>query len=162
MNLSDKKNGGAAAISAPGSISTAIAAGAGDATAVTGAYIDRTLGGTVGQVGSGKLIVEYKTTLSASKALSLAVSFNDATSSGGAGAAAYGPSYASTAIVTDGGSGGTYTGTVEFDVDFSGARNFIAPIVTPDLTATGTDTATISGVWVLFGSDRNPISKSLV
>lgn len=170
MTPAQKKNGGSAAVSSYGGDSTAVTAGgAGDATAINGAWTDRSLGSVMGLAGSAKVIVGYKTTLAANKALLIAFKAQDAddgsgTNSADAGADAYpnGAAYASTAVKTDGGSGGTYTGTVEFDVNLTGLRQFWRPVVTPDLNASGTDTATITSVVIMFGSDRGPISKSLV
>lgn len=170
MNLSDKKNGGAVAVSKYCADSTSVTAGgAGDNTAINGAWIDRTLGGAIGLAGSAKVVVAWKTTLAANKTLSLAFKMQDADTSGGSGSAdagvdAYpnGAAYASTAVATDSGSGSTLTGTSEFDVNLTGLRQFVRAVITPDLNASGTDTATIMSAYLLFGSDRIPISASLV
>ena len=115
-------------------------------TAINGAWIDRTLGGAIGLASSAKVVVAWKTTLAANKTLSLAFKMQDADTSGGSGSAdagvdAYpnGAAYASTAVVTNSGSGSTLTGTSEFDVNLTGLRQFVRAVITPDLNASGTD-----------------------
>lgn len=169
MTPAQAKNGGAMARAKYGAIGTGTAGGTGDNTAITAGWIDRSAGGALGMAQSCKVIVAYKAALSANKSLKLAFKMQDADDGSGTNAAdlnvkAYpgGAAYASTAVATDGGSGSTMTGVAEFDVDLSSAKQYVAGIVTPDLDASGTDTFTVAIVAVLFGSDRGPISASLV
>lgn len=165
-----KKNGGSVARSVYLNGVTAVTAGgAGDNTAINSAWTDRALSNLIGMAGSAKVVVAWTTTLAANKTLSLAFKVQDAddnsgTNSADAGVDAYpnGAALTSTVVQTDTGSGGTYTGTTEFDVNLTGLRQFVRSVVTPDLNASGTDTASVQIVGVLFGSDRGPISKSLV
>lgn len=146
---------GALARSAFGLGNTAVTAGGGgDATQADGAFIDRT------GFSSMKVIVSYTTTLAAAETLSFAAAFRDATSSGGAAAGAYGPTLASTVVRTGAVTGGT--GTVEFDIDLTGAREFVQARITPDLSRANTDTAAFSISYVLMGPDKAPVTASLV
>jgi len=114
-------------------ISTATAGGTGDATEVDGAYIDRQ------GFDSLKVIIAYKAVLAQGKTLSIAANLQDATSSGGAG-------------------GSTETGVVELDFDISGANQYVRVQYTPDMNASGTDTATLSAVYILGGAQVQPVS----
>lgn len=164
-----KKNGGAVAQSVYLNDQTSITAGGGgDNTAINSAWIDRSLASSIGLVGSAKIIVSYKAVLAAGKSLFIAGKMQDADDSSGtnsadAGVDAYpnGAALASTKVATSAG-GGTVTGTVELDVNLTGLRQYVRSVITPDLDASGTDTALIQIIGVLFGSDRGPISKSLV
>lgn len=162
MNISEKKNGGAYVVTDYAGGGTATAAGTGDATDQAGPWLDRTRAGKSVPMGSVKIVVGYSTTLAANKALKLAFQLKDADDGSGTNAANFGAAYASTAVVTDGGSGGTYTGTAEFDVDLTMARNWVQANVTPDLTATGTDTCDLRSIAIWFGSDRLPVGASLI
>jgi hypothetical protein len=63
---------------------------------------------------------------------------------------------ASAVVATGPSGGGTVTGTVQFDVALMGAGRYVRGKFTPDLSASGTDTAAISSVLVLGGADRLP------
>jgi hypothetical protein len=136
---------------------TAVAGGAGDATLATTAWIDRAPAER-GPYKSGKLVIAYTTTLAAAATLGFTVTLKDATTVGGAGAAAYGTAKAAGAVATGPGGGGTVTGCVELDFNFETAREFLAADITPDLSAGSVDTAAWTAIMVFFGSDRNPIS----
>lgn len=161
MSFSDVHNGGARGRSkrAAGN-NTALAAGTGDATEVNGAWIDRK--SAQGIALSAKLVIEFTTTLAGTKTLGFGVNFQDATDISGAGAADYGDVYARRVAATGGSGGSTETDTFELDVDLGGARQFIRAQITPDLDASGTDTAAWSAIYMLYGDQRGPQTKSPV
>lgn len=133
-------------------IDSATAAGTGDATEVNGAYIDRQ------GFSSLKVVIAYTTTLAATKTLSVAANLQDATSNAGAGVADYGDAMASAVVATGPTGGGTVTGVIELDFDVSGADQYVRVQYTPDLSATSTDTATLSAVYVLGGAQVQPVT----
>ena len=130
---------------------SATAGGTGDATEVSGGWIDRQ------NFLSAKLIINYKATLADTETISVAANLQDASSSGGTGAADYGTALASTVQATSDG-GTAETGVVELDFDLSGAKQYIQAQFTPDLSASGTDTAIVSAVLVLAGNDNPPVT----
>jgi hypothetical protein len=140
---------------------TATAGGSGDNTEVDGPWLDRKPAAR-GPYHSAKLVIAFRSPLAAAATLSFAVNIQDATDGSGTGAADFGPAYAKTVVATGGSGGTTETGTIEFDFDLSDAREFIRAQVTPDLSAANTDTVTWMASWVLFGSDRGPMTKSLI
>lgn len=134
-------------------IASATAGGTGDATEKDCAYIDRQ------GFSSLKVVIAYSATLAATKTLSVAANLQDATSSAGAGVADYGSAMASAVVATGGTGGSTETGVVELDFDISGADQYVRLQFTPDLSATGTDTATISAVYILGGAQVQPVTS---
>lgn len=126
------------------------AGGAGDGTEATGQWIDRQ-----GYL-SALLVITYKTTLAADKTLTISAALDDATTSGGAGSAAYGPSLSPTVVAT--GAVTNLLGTVKLPVDLAGARRYIRARFTPDLSATSTDTAIVSATLVLGGAGEVPVT----
>lgn len=161
MNRSELLNGGAFCRTARHSgANTATAAGTGDATAVTGLYVDRTQT-DAGPFLSAKLVINWSATLAATKTLSLAAQFKDATDASGTGVANYGTAIAAAVVATGPAGGGTVTGTTEIDVDLSHAREFFTADITPDLSATGTDTVAWSASYVLFGAKSQPLTKAI-
>lgn len=133
-------------------VSSATAAGTGDATEVNGAYIDRQ------GFSSLKVLISYSAVLAATKTLSIAANLQDATSSAGAGVADFGAAMASTVVATGATGGSTETGVVELDFDISGADQFVRVQYTPDLSNTGTDTASLAAVYVLGGAQVQPVT----
>lgn len=158
---SELLNGGAYCRTAFAAINkTATAAGSGDATEVDGSFFDR-LQSDAGPFLSAKLVITYTTTLTATKTLSFAVQFQDATSSGAAAVADYGDAIAATVVATGESGGSTETGTVEIDIDLAAAREFVRAQITPDLSASGTDTCEWSAAYVLFGPKTQPCSSAI-
>lgn len=165
MNVASFRNGGAYCRTARGSgNNTATAAGTGDATEVSGAWQSRK-SATKGIALSGKLVISYTATLAAAATLSFSGNFQDALDASGTGAAdfpATGGSVAAFVAATGGTGGTTETGTVELDIDLSGAREFIRAQITPDLSAGATDTAAWHMDYVFFGDHQQPSTKSAV
>lgn len=127
---------------------TATAGGTGDNTKVTGEVIDR-LG-----FASGIIALNYTTTLAAGKKLSFAVAYEG--SDDNSTYATEASIQASTQAATSAG-GGTVTGVVKIPIDLSGYKRYLKINVTPDLDATGTDTAAWSGSLILGGKDTEPV-----
>jgi len=132
------------------------AGGTGDATEVDGAWIDRR------GFNSVKVVINYTATLAATKTLAIAANLQDASASDGTGAADYGDALASTVQATGATGGSTETGVVELDFDVSGADRYIRIQFTPDLNASGTDTAELGAIYILAGSTENPVTASQV
>lgn len=133
-------------------ISSATAGGTGDTTEVNGAYVDRQ------GFSSLKVLIPYSAVLAATKTLSIAANLQDATSSAGAGVADFGSAMASAIVATGPTGGGTVAGVVELDFDVSGADQYVRVQYTPDLSATGTDTANLAAVYVLGGAQVQPVT----
>ena len=134
----------------------ATAAGTGDNTEVNGAYIDRS------DFFSVKCVIAYTATLAEGETLSIAANLQDATSAAGAGVADFGTAYASTVVATGGTGGSTETGVLELDFDLLTADQFIRLQFTPDLSAGATDVAELAAVYILGGSNENPVTASVV
>ena len=62
----------------------------------------------------------------------------------------------STVVATGPSGGGTVSGTLEVDLPLAGAGRYVRANFTPNLSASGTDTAALSSVMVLGGFDRLP------
>jgi hypothetical protein len=140
---------------------TATAGGSGDATEVDGAWIDRIPASGGVRVDSAKLVIAYTATLAQGATLKFGVQFQDATSSGGAGAADFSDTVASTTVATGPTGGGTVTGTVEIDINLGAAREFFRAQITPDLSAANTDTCEWAAMAILFDRYRSPQTKAI-
>lgn len=146
-------------------ISSAVAAGAGDATAVTGATVD-----TRGFY-SGKVLLSYKTTLTDTKTLAHAVAYQESDDGSNWDTAV--AIQASTVSLT-GSSSTDALGVLEFPLDFGGkaggtasatqtlGKRYIRINFTPDLSHTGTDTAISSAVLILGGPETIPAAYPAV
>lgn len=128
----------------------ATAGGSGDNTAVTGAIIDRA---EIGSPQSAVLAVPYTTTLAAGETLSIGYSVQEGNAANLSDAAVL--AAADPAVVATG--PGTFAGTFEVNVPLAGAGRYVRANFTPDLSASGTDTAALSAVLVFGGSDRLPV-----
>lgn len=132
------------------------AAGTGDATAVTSpAGIDR-LG-----FGSGTLLIVGKTTVQESKTLSLTIELQSCATASGTYTAF--ETVTKTAYVTGGTGGNTQGFIVMHDFDLQDEARYIKAKITPDLSATGTDTALWGAAIVLAGpevTEKIPITKA--
>lgn len=127
-------------------LTTATAAGTGDATAVTGATIDR-LG-----FGSAKVVVSWKTSLTASQTLSLAIAYQDSADGTTWNTAV--ALQAATVMAT-----GALTNSVDevqFSLDMTSLARYVRINFTPDLSHSGTDTAVVGAVLILGGADTLP------
>lgn len=131
----------------------ATAGGTGDNTAVTGAIIDRL---AIGNPQSAVLAIPYTATLAAGETLSIGYTVQEGQAANLSDAANL--ETAASAIVATGPSGGgTVTGVFEVNVPMAGAGQYVRANFTPDLSASGTDTAALSAVLVFGGADRLPV-----
>jgi hypothetical protein len=130
-----------------GATGTLTAAGAGDNTEVNGDWIDRT------GFQSLTVFLGYTSSLTAAKTLSLAANLQDATDTSGTGAADFGDAYASAVQATG---AGTKTGVRKLTFNLHMASSHVRIQFTPDLSHTGTDTATVWVIYVLGGAETLP------
>jgi hypothetical protein len=123
-----------------------VAAGTGDNVALTGATIDRR------GYGSATFVIAYKTTLAASETLSFAAEYQISAdgSNWDTAVSLQAATVARTGAVTAG------HGVVEFDVNLEGLKRYIRFNFTPNLSASGTDTAVVYGTAILGGADALP------
>ncbi|MEM1344343.1 MAG: hypothetical protein AAGI34_07150 [Pseudomonadota bacterium] len=150
-------NAGALLAGRFGAVETDVTAGgAGDATAVSGAYVDRQ------GLYSLKALMPFSATLAEGETLSISATFQTATDGAGAGSADLSLSLPATVVATGPSGGGTVTGVAEADVSLAEADAFVRATFTPDLSAANTDTANIGLVYVLGGADFDPISGSAI
>lgn len=121
----------------------ATAAGAGDATEVDGAYVDRQ------NYLSAKLVITGQAVLQQDETLSIAANLQDAIDDQGTGVADFGDAFANAVVATGGAGGSTESFEVEIDVDLSSARQYVRAQVTPNLSASGTDTLRWAAAWIV-------------
>lgn len=126
------------------SISSATAAGTGDNTKVTGATVDRQ------GFGSAAVSIAYTATLAATKTLSLAVEVQESDDGSTWGTATV--LQAATVQATGQSGGSTETGVLKICDSYETRARYVRYNVTPDLNASGTDTASIAVTVVLGGS----------
>lgn len=138
-----------------GAPSLITAGGTGDGVKVNGATIDR----LTNRAESLKLAVAGLAALADTKTLSIAVEIQES-----ADASTWDTAVAVEAatVVATGDGGSNETFCREYDIDLSARKQYVRFNVTPDLSATGTDTAEFIGVAFLAGSDRDPSSGSVV
>ena len=127
----------------------ATAGGSGDNTAVTGAILDRA---QIGSPQSAVLAIPFTATLASGQTLSIGYSVQEGNAANLSDAAVL--ATAAPVVVATG--PGTVTGTFEVNVPLAGAGRYVRANFTPDLSASGTDTAALSAVMVFGGSDRLP------
>ncbi|WP_407496836.1 hypothetical protein [Pseudooceanicola sp. MF1-13] len=148
------KNIGALVAVMRAAANTAVTAGgAGDATLVTGAILDRQ---AKAMPLSGVLAIPYAATLAQGETLSIAY----VVESGNADdlADAVDLVSATAAVVATGPTGGgTVTGVFEVDLNLSPAGRYVRAKFTPDLSAADTDTAALSAVMVVGGTNEVPV-----
>lgn len=143
---SQNSNIGAAIKSVACGAARVTAGGAGDNTAVTGATIDR-LG-----YDSCEVSVLYKTTLASSETLQLAIEYQESAdgSSWDTAVALQAATTAQTGVQTN------KVGIVTHEVDLRAKKRYIRFNYTPNLSASGTDTADTAAVCVLGGAKTLP------
>ncbi|PWC96960.1 hypothetical protein [Azospirillum sp. TSO5] len=134
---------------------SATAGGTGDNASVNGAAVDRLSSSTGALAASGVFNVFYSATLAATKTLSLTALKVQDSADGSTWADYLTPS--APGVVATGASGGsTETGVSTLAVDLNSARRYVRVVFTPDLSASGTDTASLLATAVLAGYDRIP------
>jgi hypothetical protein len=129
---------------------TAVAAGTGDLTAVTGATIDR--------LGFQSCIVTfaYLTTLTAAKTLSIASEYQESADGSSWDTAV--ALQASTAVKT--GAVTAFVGTTSHKLNLAGKKRYIRFNFTPDLSHTSADTVVIAATAVLGGASVKPTTAT--
>jgi len=148
------RNIGALISVARAAANTAVTAGgSGDNTAVTGVIIDRAEH-IFPQ--SAVLAIPYTATLAAGATLSIAVTVQEGNAANLSDAETLFTA-ASAVVATGPSGGGTVTGTLEVDLSIAGAGRYVRANFTPDLSASGTDTAALSAVLVFGGAERLPV-----
>jgi hypothetical protein len=123
------------------------AAGTGDNTAAPGASIDVT-SFAAGRAESVAFLIQASASLTASK--TLVVTGKIETSDDGS---TWTVAVASATLLTLSATG-TNAGTAKVGVSLEYCKKYVRVNLTPDLNATGTDTATVSAVAVFFGQYR--------
>lgn len=144
--------GGKIAVRRAAANTAATAGGSGDAAAVTGVIIDRA---ALGWPQSAVFAIPFTATLGQGETLSIAATVQSSDDSGLSGPATN-ATLASTVAATGPSGGGTVTGTVEVDVNLSGAGRYVRGNFTPDLSRANTDTAALSAVFAFGGAIRLP------
>ena len=127
---------------------TATAGGTGDATKVTGQAIDRQ------DFLSGVLAIAFKATLAKDKTISFAVEVQESADGSNFGTAV--AVQAAKVAATGGESGSTEYGVVKIDENLKGRKRHVRYNITPDLSATGTDTLVWGAAFVLGGAVVKP------
>jgi hypothetical protein len=147
-------NGGASCKAVHLSHGTLVTAGGtGDNTEIDSGWID------VRGYRSAKLVILAKSSIAANKALNIIAALKDATDSSGTSSATYGTGVTGSQMDAGGAGGVTnHLSQMELDYDLSGARGYIQANVTPDMTASGTDTSNVSFLLLLFGAGEEPIT----
>lgn len=125
----------------------ATAAGTGDNTEVDGAYVDRK------NYSSAKLVIVGQAVLAAAATLSIAANIQDDADGSGTGVD-FGDAFANAVVATGGGGGTTESFKVEIDVDLTKAKQYVRAQVTPNLSASGTDTCRWAATWI-FGPTQD-------
>jgi hypothetical protein len=129
------------------------AGGSGDATTVTGITIDRQAFGNGSMPDSAELAVLFAATLASGATLSVTFDVQDSADNSSF------TDYATTAAIvaaTGPSGGGTVKGQVTQGFNLKGARRYVRLTYLPDLSASGTDTATVIATGFFAGFDRLP------
>jgi hypothetical protein len=132
------------------------AAGSGDNTAITGAILDRQANGNAQ---SAVVAIPYLITLASAETFTLKnvlVEHGDASNL--SDVATFATLEDSTGSVIATGVKTAVSDCKSYSVNLAGAKRYIRVKATPDLSASGTDTAAISGVVVFGGQDSLPTS----
>lgn len=156
MNYAEMLDFGKLIAAGPCQILSTITAGAGqDNVAQNGAAIDRFATNITTRHRGGALIVTGKATVAAGQQLTIAAKIQTDDNSGFTSPTDL-VTKGATAVV-DGGGGGVTNQPFTLVIPFKNieqAERYIRGVVTPDLTASGTDTALVASLFVFGGSDR--------
>lgn len=140
MGLAHRKDATSEVKAVYGALSSATAAGSGDNSAVSGDVLDR-LG-----YDSLKVVLTYKATLGGSETLTLKdIDIREGDSSD-ASDGTWAELIADAAVLST-----TGDGTSEIDIDLSAYGRYVQVRYTPDLSASGTDTAQVGLTYILGG-----------
>ena len=128
------------------------AAGSGDNTEVVGDILDRAI---QGNPQSGVLAIQYTAMLTDGETLAISYDVEKGNTENLSDALLLATGV-SQVVATGPAGGGTVRGTFEVDLKLSGAGRYVRANFTPNLSASGADTAALSAVVVFGGADRNP------
>lgn len=128
------------------------AGGGGDNTEVVGVILDRA---ALGFPQSCVVAIPFTATLAANQTLAIAWDMDEGDASNLSDAEVL-ISAAAQVVATGPAGGGTVTGTFEANVKLGGAGRYVRLNFTPNLSASGTDTAALSAVIAFGGADRLP------
>ncbi|MCA2012403.1 hypothetical protein LCM17_12970 [Cereibacter sphaeroides] len=129
------------------------AAGTGDNSAVTGIIIDRA---AQAWPMSAAIALPFIATLAATETLSITATLQHGDEADLSDAETF-AAIASGVQATGDTGGSMEQGQVELDVSLAAAKRYIRLNFTPDLSASGTDTARVAAVVALGGSNRLPV-----
>lgn len=125
---------------------TLTAGGAGDATEVTSPGVDR-LG-----FGSGVLVIAGRTNAAASETLKVTVKISDSADNSSFGS----DTTLATAVTIATGGASAQSFVYELNLNLASYRRYVRFKITPDLSASGTDTAQWGAAIVLGGAVQKP------
>ncbi|WP_158963916.1 hypothetical protein [Chachezhania sediminis] len=129
----------------------ATAGGSGDSTEVTGAIIDRL---SIASPSSGVLAIPFSAALAEGETLTVGWEIEHGDEDDLSDAASF--ASGSAVVATGPTGGGTVTGCFNVDVKLRGCARYVRANYTPDLSASGTDTAALSALMICGGMDRLP------
>lgn len=130
--------------------SRAVAGGTGDNTAVVNAA-----GIDTKNYNSALIIVSGSTTLANTESLALTVATTECATLGGSYTAKETVANAVTLVTS---TGDTHTGAVAYAIDLDDYKRFVKVSFTPNLSASGTDTSTLSCTLVLCNKTEQPVT----
>lgn len=128
-------------------LSTITAGSASDNVATTTEMVD------VYGYRSGKVVIAYNATIASGKALNYSLSIQDSANSTDWNTATVLATNSPILALT---TGATVKDTFEVDINLAGYSRYAQFIITPDLTATATDTATLGITFIKLGADHLP------
>ena len=134
---------------AAGAPTTVVAGGTPDGTKVTGDTID-----TAGLYASGILQISYLAALANTKTLSFAIEYQESDDNSSWDTAVV--VQAATVCATGDGVSSNFAGMVQSDITLYDKKRYIRFNITPDLSASGTDTAGYGVVLTAGGADHVP------
>lgn len=130
--------------------SRAVAGGTGDDTAVENA-----VGVDTKDYNSALIVVSGSATLASTESLALTVSTTECDTLGGTYTAKETVANDVTLVTS---TGDTHTGAVAYAIDLDDYERFVKVSFTPDLSASGTDTSTLSCTLVLCNKTEQPVT----
>ena len=157
MSVSKMRNIGAYLHAVAALASNSVLAGGGaDGVAQNGLTIDREARDSLSL--SALAVVHGFAALSATKTATISIAMQD--SADGSTWATYDPDPSGSYVATVQDASGHFVATRELNL--AGARRYVRLVVTPTLSATGTDTCVIDGTVIIGGSDElpNPVATA--
>lgn len=156
MSMWQKKDGGEACVGRTCGLTVATAAGTGDATEQAGAIIDLN---ALGNPGWMKVVLTAESVLQAAKTLKVASDVDHGADSGLSDTAVFDAGVTVALLGTGPSGGGTVIGQAEYEVNLSGAKQYLRVNCTPELDASGTDTCILACSAIFGGFANIPVSE---